>query len=130
MTLAGLYGGLKVAGSILGILITFITFFTLVSKRPRAALRKLIREEADGANKDIKKELESINKRVKGAEETDLAQIRNTITHIYYKYKDEKKIPSYEKQNLMSLYEQYRRLHGNSYVKSIMEQVEKWEELL
>ena len=37
-------------GSIVGILITLITFITLVTKRPREAFRKIIREEADGAN--------------------------------------------------------------------------------
>ena len=58
---------------------------------------------------------------MKTAKANDLAIIRNTITHIYFKYKDEKKIPHYEKENVLSLYGRYEELGGNSYIKTIIE---------
>jgi hypothetical protein len=45
---------LKTIGACAGALVTIITFFTLISKRPRAALRRIIREESTEANKPVK----------------------------------------------------------------------------
>jgi uncharacterized membrane protein YvbJ len=103
---------------IIGALVTIITFFTLISKRPRAALRKIIREESKEANKELANKIEELEKKSRGRfdkidkknlenDETNIAMLRNTITHIYFKYKDVKKIPHYEKENLVSLYERY-----------------------
>ena len=40
-------------GSFIGILITLITFFGLVSKRPLQAFKKVIREESKAANQEL-----------------------------------------------------------------------------
>lgn len=104
MTFASFIGVCKSIGIIVSLIISLITFFTLVSKRPRAALRKIIREEATTANKKIEKEIETIEGRLDSADETDLAILRNTITHIYFKYMDTKEIPHYEKENVLFLY--------------------------
>lgn len=137
MTVATLVAIFQSIGSIVGILITLITFFGLVSKRPRAAFRKVIKEEAEAANEPvttelnhIKGELTTINERLNNSDQTDVAIIRNTLTHIYFKYKDKKKIPHYEKENFMSLYERYIKLKGNSYVKTIAKEVQSWEEII
>lgn len=132
---------LKVIGGAAGALVTIITFFTLISKRPRAALRRIIREESKEANKELANKIEEletksrerfdkIDKKNLENDETNLAMLRNTITHIYFKYKDVKKIPHYEKENLVSLYERYEQLHGNHYVKMIVEEMEDWEEII
>ena len=132
---------LKVIGGAAGALVTIITFFTLISKRPRAALRRIIREESKEANKELankieeletksKERFDKIDKKNLENDETNLAMLRNTITHIYFKYKDVKKIPHYEKENLISLYERYEQLHGNHYVKMIMEEMKDWEEII
>ena len=132
---------LKVIGGAAGALVTIITFFTLISKRPRAALRKIIREESKEANKELANKIEEletksrerfdkIDKKNLENDETNLAMLRNTITHIYFKYKDVKKIPHYEKENLVSLYERYEQLHGNHYVKMIVEEMKDWEEII
>ena len=117
-------------GSVVGIIITLITFFGIISKKPIAALRKVIKEEAESANAPVKEKLEEIENSLESAKSNDLAIIRNTITHIYFKYKDEKKIPHYEKENVLYLYERYKELHGNSYVKNIIQQIESWEEII
>jgi hypothetical protein len=88
MTIAAIWGAFKLIGSFVGILITLITFFTLISKKPRAAFRKVIREESQAANKGIEDRIGSIEKDLKEAKENDIAMLRNTITHIYFKYKD------------------------------------------
>ena len=60
---------------------------------------------AKEANKDINEKVNQIDEKIQISDKTDLAIIRNTITHIYFKYKDIKKIPHYEKENLISLYD-------------------------
>lgn len=117
-------------GSVVGIIITLITFFGIISKKPIAALRKVIKEEVESANTPVKEKLEEIEDSLESAKSNDLAIIRNTITHIYFKYKDQKKIPHYEKENVLYLYERYKELQGNSYVKNIIQQIETWEEII
>lgn len=117
-------------GSIVGICITLITFITLVTKKPLENFRKLIREEADGANQEIKEKLEVIEEQIEINKSNDLAIIRNTITHIYFKYKDDRKIPHYEKENVFALYERYKELGGNSYIKTVVNDISEWEEII
>ena len=132
---------LKLLGGVAGALTTIIAFLALISKKPKQWFRKTIREEADNANQEIKQQirelsnntnlkLTEIEKKVKTAEENDVAVIRNTITHIYFKYKDTKKIPHYEKENLLALFERYESLNGNHYIKNIMKEMETWEEII
>ncbi len=63
-------------GSVVGVIITLITFFTLISKRPIEAFRKAIREESKAANSDLKQEVEKINQKLEQfedrAEQSDL----------------------------------------------------------
>ena len=131
----------ETVGSVVGVLITLITFFTLITKRPIQAFRNLIREESKAANSDLKKELEETNNKIdennsrikeiedkiKDNDETDLAILRNTITHIYYKYRDSKEIPYFEKENVMMLYERYEKKGGNSFVHTIIDDIAKWK---
>ena len=41
-------------GSVVGIIITLITFFGLISKKPKEAFKKIIREEVNNANQELK----------------------------------------------------------------------------
>lgn len=72
---------------------------------------------------------ESCNKNQVAIQELMVAlqsSIRNTITHIYYKYtaEDSIGIPIYEKENIIYLYEAYTEiLKGNSFVKEIYEEL-------
>ena len=132
---------LKLLGGVAGALTTIIAFLALISKKPKQWFRKTIREEADNANQEIKQQirelsdntnskLTEIENKMKTVEENDIAVIRNTITHIYFKYKDVKKIPHYEKENVLALYERYESLNGNHYIKNIMKEMENWEEII
>lgn len=53
--------------------------------------------------------------------------IRHSITSIYYRYRDERKIPEYEYQNLILLYDYYKLLKANTYIKDIMQIMNSWE---
>lgn len=137
MTGATLWAIFQCIGSAVGIIITLITFWSLVSKKPIEKFKKMIRDESANANQDlktglseIKSELITTNNRLNAAEQNDVAILRNTITHIYFKFKDQKKIPHYEKENVISLYERYRNLGGNSYIKNIVKEIENWEEII
>ena len=66
---------LKTIGACAGALVTIITFFTLISKRPRAALRKIIREESTEANKELANKIEELEKKV---EKGLIRQIKRT----------------------------------------------------
>lgn len=50
--------------------------------------------------------------------------LRSSITKIYYKYTELGYIPRYEKENVIYLYEQYKAMDGNSYINSIIKEIE------
>ena len=54
-------------------------------------------------------------------------QLRSDMLHIYYQYKDEKKIRQYELENFVYLYKAYKALKGNSFIDKIYKEVMKWE---
>lgn len=120
---------METIGSIVGVLLTLITFFGIVSKKPKDWFRRLIREESTAANQPLAEKLDKVESRMEEADQTDLALIRNTITHIYMKYSKDKQIPHYEKENVLYLYKQYDKLKGNSYVCQIVDEMKTWEEI-
>lgn len=120
---------METIGSIVGVLLTLITFFGIVSKKPKDWFRRLIREESTAANQPLAEKLDKVETRMEEADQTDLALIRNTITHIYMKYSKDKQIPHYEKENVLYLYKQYDKLKGNSYVCQIVDEMKTWEEI-
>ena len=54
-------------------------------------------------------------------------QLRNDMLHIYYQYKDAKKIRQYELENFVYLYKAYKSLKGNSFIDKINKEVMTWE---
>lgn len=127
MTLQDLYGIFQNIGSIVGILITLATFFTLVFKKPKAWLSKIIREESKAANQGLENGVKQIEKKLEENEQTTIAMIRHEITETYYKYKDQKKMPSHVKEDVLGLYERYDKLGGNSFVHSLIDELKTWE---
>lgn len=53
--------------------------------------------------------------------------LRSDILHIYYQYKDTKKIRQYELENFVFLYKAYKALKGNSFIDKIYKEVMTWE---
>ena len=54
-------------------------------------------------------------------------QLRNDMLHIYYGYKDSKKIRQSELENFVYLYKAYKALKGNSFIDKIYKEVMSWE---
>lgn len=91
-----------------------------------AGIVKII-QAIKGTSSDMIEELEKVKGQLVQSKETDLAILRNTITHLYYKYLPDKAMPFYEKENLVSLYNQYQYLDGNSYIHQLYEEMLRWE---
>ena len=53
--------------------------------------------------------------------------LRNDILSIYLDHKEEKSISLYEKEAIMLSYTLYKKLHGNSFVEKIVEEVNTWK---
>lgn len=59
--------------------------------------------------------------------QTSLVELRHSITEIYYKYCEEKSFSHNVKEDVCSLYAQYKDLGGNSYVHEIYNEMMEWE---
>lgn len=121
---------MEIIGSIVGVILTLITFFGVITKKPKEWFKQMIRDESTAANQPVIEKLDKLEQRMDNSDTTDLVVIRDRITHIYMKYCEKKQIPHYEKENVLSLYEQYKKLKGNSYVKTIINEIKTWEEII
>ena len=68
--------------------------------------------------------------KIKGYKEKDTRQeetlkclLRSNITSKYYVYSELKEIPYYEKENIDRMFEQYKKMGGNSYVDTIVREI-------
>lgn len=129
MTLQRLYEIFQNVGAIAGICVSIAGFLTLVLKAPKEKIGRLIRAQAEAANEQIREDLRNLQRSSEERDKVDLALLRHNITRIYFTYKEKKEIPHFEKENVLSLFEQYEKLGGNSYIKSIVVEMKSWEEL-
>lgn len=111
---------IKLIGASCGALITIVGFLGVILKKPRKWIADIIKE----ATKD---EFDKIHVFIDKTEKTDLTTLRHEITLIYEKYRDKKEIPMRMRENLCSLYEDYVQRGGNSYVKTIYEEMLDWK---
>ena len=58
--------------------------------------------------------------------ESQLSLLRDSITDLYFKYLPKKEVPTYERKDMVKLFESYRKLGGNSYVQTIYEEFMEW----
>lgn len=52
--------------------------------------------------------------------------LRDSITKIYYRNKDDGILEEYERKDLENLYDCYAKMGGNSYVHSLYDEMTKW----
>lgn len=74
-------------------------------------------------NKRIKNEKEET---LKAQEKINTTILRHFITNLYYQYKDSQSIPENQKENMLYLYDLYSSLGGNSYIHSMIAEIENW----
>lgn len=53
--------------------------------------------------------------------------LRSEMVKVYYKYKKEQKLPYYTKKAWCEDYEAYTKLGGNSFIRDLKKEIEKWE---
>ena len=83
-----------------------------------------IREE----NKVQTEKLNSLQIAIDNEREASKASLGNTIKHIYFKYKDDRKLPVREVEALCLLHNAYKLENGNSFVDSLFdEMMNEWE---
>lgn len=58
--------------------------------------------------------------------DTDKCLLRDRITTIYYGHRDKRELYQYEFENCEHLYDQYKKLGGNSFVDKIWNEMKKW----
>ena len=111
---------IKLIGATCGALITITGFLGIISKKPRKWITDIVKE----ATKD---EFDKIHTFTEKTEKTDLTTLRHEITLIYEKYRGKKEIPTRMRENLCSLYQDYAQRGGNSYIKTIYEEMLDWK---
>lgn len=103
-----------------------IETFTEFGKDIKASIEEL-KNKIDDLETQARNRFDQIDDKFLEVEGTNDDMIRNTLTHIYFKYKNDKKIPHYEKENVLHLSARYK---GNSYVHTIIDEMKAWEEII
>ena len=55
------------------------------------------------------------------------ALLRASMVSTYYRYKNTKKIPYYERESWGCEYESYKKLGGNSFIDDLKVEIDSWE---
>ena len=114
-------------GSIIGVLITFATFLAMITKKPKSWFENTIKEKSKEANSELENDVKEIKKNMEESKENMTAILRHDITEIYFRYKATQKLPSNVKNDVLSLYERYEKMGGNSFVHSLIDEMKNWE---
>ncbi len=119
-------GMLKDASQWIGWVTVIVGAVMAISKTVRGKVVDLIRSKSgsDKIDKDvaeIKLAINELKNNDEDAKQADRALLRNAITRIYYENVESKSLSHYDKENLLMLYEAYKKLKGNSYVETIVE---------
>lgn len=134
----------KDVAAVIGVILSAISLITLLSKSARGFVSSLFRKY--GKNDEMTEKIEEIRgmleKHIRDESQMreDLikmneinleftrTQCRNLIKKMFYKYKDVKILPLYEKKTLMSIKELYvDKLKGNSFASMLISEMETWE---
>ena len=100
-------------------------------KKHRQELETMIRETIpqvmDQELKPILENQNTMKERMDQFMTNTITLMRQEITSIYYKYKDEKTLPLYVYENLKELYDNYEASGGNHYIHKIYDRMMHWD---
>ncbi len=125
-------------GAVIGVVLSCITLITLLCKPLRNKIAGWIRktshmEETRAAVDEVRAMMqqlmaaeESKQAMLRLFKESQLSLLRDSITDLYFKYLPKKEVPTYERKDMVKLFESYRKLGGNSYVQTIYEEFMDW----
>lgn len=105
---------LQIINLILSISTSFFAVLVIISKPFRNFLL------------GVKKQKKEESERDEILTETARCLLRDSMTKMYYKHHIECELNEYEYQNMSKLYEQYKKLGGNSFIDKIWEEVQDW----
>lgn len=74
----------------------------------------------------IKKDKKEKEEQEEQQRETDKCLLRDRLLDIYYKHNKDCEIHFYEIENAARMYEQYKKLGGNSFVDKIWKEMQTW----
>ena len=129
---------IKYVGGAASAVIAIATCLALVVKPVRNRLIRAVRNTS--GTEELAGTLKLVNESLRESAKSDEAQqrvldiqssalcciLRNTITHIYYKYSPIKQLPGHEKENLINLFSVYEALGGNTYVAELYKEMLAW----
>ncbi len=125
----------KNVAAILGVILSVASVITLCSKPIKAymarALAKYKKEQDDETIHETLLRLESKLDSIKSDNDITVdftrEQIRGIIKDMFYTYYADKSLPLYEYKWLLKLEDLYvNRLHSNSFIKELIEEMKKW----
>lgn len=117
MTTINIADMIAAVGSVASSIVLISSAFALIFKPIRKHLTKHFKN--DDVNKKIDDLKDAFDTYTKQDNEDTLCLIRHTILEIYYTYRNEPALPHYEKENLIELYDTYRRKGGNHYIEQL-----------
>jgi len=134
----------KNISAIIGLILSSVSLLALVSKNVRNLLSGIVRkygsvDSTEENIKEIKHLLEShiedekiykaqLSETISTMMDFAETQCRSNIKSIFYKYKDKRCLPIYEKKTLINLKTLYvHRMNKNSYGKLLLDEMEQWD---
>ena len=129
---------IKDIATVIGLILSAITLITLCCKPLRRKIGNVIRkasnmEETSAALEEVRAMMQQMvatqevnQELMTHFQESQLSLLRDSITRLYFKYLPDKQVPAYGRKDMVNLFESYKRLGGNSYVKTIYEEFMDW----
>ncbi len=135
----------KNIGAVVGLVLSCLTLVTLLCKPLRKKIAGWIRQvsQAEEYREAIKQNQLAIDEIRAGMQQmmateeskqalflkfqkSQLSIFRDDITRMYFKYLEDKQVPFYARKDMVQLYETYTDMGGNSYVKTIYDELMSW----
>lgn len=90
-------------------------------------LNEIVPQSLDSRLSELRTNQEDLKQQMAQFTTNTITMMRQDITSIYYKYKDEKQLPLYVYENLKELYSNYESTGGNHYIHKIYDRMMHWE---
>lgn len=122
--------------SLIGAVTAIIGAVLAVSRKARGVFKSVVRKntDADGMKQEIEGLKTAVHDMIEmqktANEDQQIAQqalLRHEITDLYYKHLEDKKLAAYEKEDMIKMAKAYDKNHGNSYVQTIVKEMEQWD---
>lgn len=122
--------------SLIGAVTAIIGAVLAVSRKARGVFKSVVRKntDADGMKQEIEGLKTAVHDMIEmqktANEDQQIAQqalLRHEITDLYYKHLEDKKLAAYEKEDMIKMSKAYDKNHGNSYVQTIVKEMEQWD---